>query len=580
MTTFEQWLLLLRVHWKMLRVKTAVTARRSRLMTATIIGFLATYTISSHWLFERGLQYISKLPAAGALLSDRLIYVMFFCFLMMLIFSVAVTGYISLYRNQDTRWLLTLPISHRAVFLWKCFESAMFSSWGLVFILAPLLVAFGGIRDVSPFFFLKVIGVLFPFLLLASALGSLILITATRFLTRKQFASGLTVAAAILTVSVVQTALQDREITENAGLGAALTFQKVLHHTNVSINRAMPSTWLAGSIIEWTRPYRSFTSLLYPTLLLSNCLMALLLVVAAGRSWFYDSWNRSVQQSAASAIRRKNQNTASKEQIRRDYPQPSPLRLFTGRPIAAISRKDVLTFIREPAQWVQFGLVFGLLAIYASGLRQMNGDLSSPRDLYLVAFLNLSVCALALSTLTTRFVFPQFSLEGRRLWILAMSPLQMSSLILQKFVISSLCSGLMIIVILLIGGYNLQLGLQDTLFFASAIGLLTLGLNALAAGLGVLFPNLEESNAAKIVSGFGGTLCLVGSFIYILIFLLLLAYSRWEIFQLNEIDPFWLQQPRSQLVLGLLLTLTLAVTILPLLFSRKKLKRLEILSNL
>jgi hypothetical protein len=210
----------------------------------------------------------------------------------------------------------------------------------------------------------------------------------------------------------------------------------------------------------------------------------------------------------------------------------------------------------------------------------MNGDLSSPRDLYLVAFLNLSVCALALSTLTTRFVFPQFSLEGRRLWILAMSPLQMSSLVLQKFAISSLCSGLMIIVILLIGGYNLQLGLQDTLFFASAIGLLTLGLNALAAGLGVLFPNLEESNAAKIVSGFGGTLCLVGSFIYILIFLLLLAYSRWEIFQLNEIDPFWLQKPRSQLVLGLLLTLTLAVTVVPLLFSRKKLKRLEILSNL
>jgi hypothetical protein len=138
----------------------------------------------------------------------------------------------------------------------------------------------------------------------------------------------------------------------------------------------------------------------------------------------------------------------------------------------------------------------------------------------------------------------------------------------------------MIIVILLIGGYNLQLGLQDTLFFASAIGLLTLGLNALAAGLGVLFPNLEESNAAKIVSGFGGTLCLVGSFIYILIFLLLLAYSRWEIFKHNEIDPFWLREPRSQLVVGLLLTLTLAVIVVPLLFSRKKLKRLEILSNL
>lgn len=564
----------------MLRVKTAVAAGRSRLMTATIIGFLAAYTITAHWLFEKGLEYVSKLPAAGALLSDRLIYVMFFCFLMMLIFSVAVTGYIALFRNRDTRWLLTLPVSHQAVFLWKCFESAMFSSWGLVFILAPLLVAFGGIRDVSPLFYIKVISVLFPFLLLASALGSLILISAVRFLTRKQFAWGLAIAAAVLTASAIQTALEDREISENAGLGAALTFQKVLHHTNVSINRAIPSTWLAGSIIEWTRPYRSFSNLLYPTLLFSNFLMAGLLVISAGKHWFYRSWNRSLQQSATSAINRERRVAASQDQIRRDFPRASFLRTLIGRPLAAISRKDVLTFIREPAQWVQFGLVFGLLAIYASGLRQMNGDLSAPRDLYLVAFLNLSVCALALSTLTTRFVFPQFSLEGRRLWILAMSPLQLSSLVLQKFVMSSLCSGFMIIVILLIGGYNLQLGWQDTLFFASAIGLLTFGLNALAVGLGVLFPNLEESNAAKIVSGFGGTLCLVGSFIYILLFLLLLAYSRWEIFKENEINPLWLQEPRSQMAIGLLLFLTLAVIIVPLLFSQKKLKRLEILSNL
>src|SRR5690606_16320690 len=103
----------------------------------------------------------------------------------------------------------------------------------------------------------------------------------------------------------------------------------------------------------------------------------------------------------------------------------------------------------------QFTVVFGLLALYASGLRKMNGDLGHPRDLYLVAFLNLSVCALALSTLTTRFVFPQFSLEGRRLWILAMSPLRLPTVVIQKFVTSTLCSGLAVVAILCIGGYNL-----------------------------------------------------------------------------------------------------------------------------
>ena len=36
----------------------------------------------------------------------------------------------------------------------------------------------------------------------------------------------------------------------------------------------------------------------------------------------------------------------------------------------------------------------------------------------MISYLNLGASALTLSTLTTRFVFPQFSLEGRRLWIL------------------------------------------------------------------------------------------------------------------------------------------------------------------
>ncbi len=580
MSTFSQWLILFRYHLKMLRVKAIVAARHSRLMTLTIGTFLAAYTIVSYWLFHEGLEYVARLPAAGSLLSDRLIYVMFFCFLLMLIFSVAVTGYISLFRNRDTRWLLTLPVTHRAIFLWKCFESAMFSSWGLVFILAPLLVAFAQAREVSPDFFLKAVAVLIPFLLLASALGSLVLITAVRFLTKRQFAIGMGIIAVVLIVSAVRTGLEDKEAREQSGLSAALTFQQVLHHTNASVNRAFPSTWLSSAIIDWTRSFRHGGNLLYPALLFSNCAMGILLLTQAGKGWFYQSWNRSLQQSASSALLRESKSPTSRESLLADLPRRSPLHKIIGRPLAAITQKDFLTFFREPAQWVQFSLVFGLLAIYASGLRQMNGDITAARDLYLVAFLNLAVCALALSTLTTRFVFPQFSLEGRRLWILAMSPLRLPSLVTQKFITSTICSGLLIALILFIGGYNLRLGLADSLFFAGAIAFLAIGLNALAVGLGVLFPNLEESNAAKIVSGFGGTLCLVSSFIYILAFVFLLAFARWEVFRDNTVDPFWYESRKSIGILSILGALTLAVTVIPLLFSRKKLKRLEILSNL
>ena len=63
------------------------------------------------------------------------------------------------------------------------------------------------------------------------------------------------------------------------------------------------------------------------------------------------------------------------------------------------------------------------------------------------------------------------------------------------------------------------------LFFAAVITAMTLALNGLAVGLGVLFPNFKDANPGKIVSGFGGTLCLVLSFLYILASVVMLAYG-------------------------------------------------------
>jgi ABC-2 type transport system permease protein len=61
----------------------------------------------------------------------------------------------------------------------------------------------------------------------------------------------------------------------------------------------------------------------------------------------------------------------------------------------------------------------------------------------------------------------------------------------------------------------LQLGAARTVFFCVAIAVMTLVLNSLAVGLGSLYPDFKETNPSKIVSGFGGTLCLVISFAYI-----------------------------------------------------------------
>jgi ABC-2 type transport system permease protein len=70
--------------------------------------------------------------------------------------------------------------------------------------------------------------------------------------------------------------------------------------------------------------------------------------------------------------------------------------------------------------------------------------------------------------------------------------------------------------LVLIASLTISLPWHRVLFFALAIVMLSFGLTALALALGTLIPNFRESNPARIVSGFGGTLCLIASFLYIL----------------------------------------------------------------
>ena len=48
-------------------------------------------------------------------------------------------------------------------------------------------------------------------------------------------------------------------------------------------------------------------------------------------------------------------------------------------------------------------------------------------------------------------------------------------------------------------------------------GLVCVGLTGLAVGLGALFPNYRETNPSRIVSGFGGTLTLVLSVLFVVV---------------------------------------------------------------
>src|SRR5207237_10125559 len=107
----------------------------------------------------------------------------------------------------------------------------------------------------------------------------------------------------------------------------------------------------------------------------------------------------------------------------------------------ALVGKDVRVFWRDTSQWSQFVIFFGLLGLYVVNLRNVAYDWNNPYWAAFVSFLNLGAASMTLATLTTRFVFPQFSLEGKRLWMVGMVPYGLKRVLLEKFWLSSVCSG-------------------------------------------------------------------------------------------------------------------------------------------
>ncbi len=151
--------------------------------------------------------------------------------------------------------------------------------------------------------------------------------------------------------------------------------------------------------------------------------------------------------------------------------------------------------------------------------------MDNPFWTHLVSFLNLGACSLNLATLTTRFVYPQFSLEGKRLWIVGMAPLGLVNVVKAKYWLANITSLTVTLGLITLSCHMLEMSLARTLFFGVAVTVMTLTLTGLAVGLGALYPNFKEENPSKIVSGFGGTFCLVLSFLYILGAVVLLALA-------------------------------------------------------
>ncbi len=474
---------------------------------AVVMIFGVGLVASLFYAISRAFVFLRAYPDFQAQLAGYLFSIYFMTMLLMLTFSNAIISFGALFRSRETQMLLSLPLPHHTIFCYKTGESLLFSSWAFLVLGGPLTVAYGlygGPGRMAWTFYPAAFGTMLPFVFIPASVGSLLGMLLTRYFPRNR-GKVLGLFFALLAAAAVAFFVKSGLSRYRGAVDIDEQFVSEIFDT-LSFSQSVwfPSWWVSeGTIAAAEQNWPAFA--FHGGLLASTALFLWMLSDFAAEKLYASSYSRAM----GTPSRRIYRPGGPLDWIGRKLGRWAP---FTARMVV----KDVRTFLRDPVQWSQVVIFFGLLFIYVANLKNLGYQRlvldqlgASERWANFVAFTNLAAAGLTLATLTTRFVFPLISVEGRRFWILGLLPVSRSRILWGKYVFALL--GAFLLLVPLVALSSRMLGSAPKMAWMHVVTALAmcLGLPGIAVGMGALFPNFNEETPSKIVSGFGGTLCLI-----------------------------------------------------------------------
>ncbi|MBN1911179.1 MAG: hypothetical protein JW818_15640 [Pirellulales bacterium] len=504
-----------RAFWQMRVRRAAAHVRelfaRSRFRLALIAVLSFLLWAGMFWMFASGFEFLKELPHRVTYdQTVAAVFAMFFAaLLVMLIFSTGVLLYGALFWTQDTRLLLTLPVRVERAFLHKFQEAVLFGSWAFLLLGSPMLLAYGIVDGAPWYYYVVLLPYLVAFTYIPAGLGAMACLAVVAWMPRHR--THILIVVGVLAVGAASWWAWSLTFGSEGVMLTPAWFRHILGRIQFSQQQLLPSWWLSAGLLE--AAHGSWHEcVLYLTLLVANALVCRqVAVLMAGRLY-------------RPAFQRLQTHPRPSRGPRPGWFDRVVLRLI---PLPVAMRqllvKDLRLFRRDPVQWSQFLIFFGLLALYFLNIRRFGSDTRHVAWVNLVSFLNLSVVGLILSTLTTRFIFPMISLESRRFWILGLLPIRRETILWSKFLFAAAGSFLPCCLLVFFSDTMLRVPGHIQASHQSTCLILCLGLSGIAIGLGAKMPNLREDSPSRIAAGFGGTLNLVVSAVYVLVVVTLTA---------------------------------------------------------
>ena len=527
------------LRWRMIQnsISTQSWKRWSEISVSLVI------LLSVEWggfiLFSKAFAFLIGQGEIGQIMLDRLFNMGWTVIFLLLIISNIITAFSTLYRSPEVAFLLTTNLSYTNIFKLKYVDNVVFSSWAIVLLGLPLILAYGSIRGISglTLLTLSTIGLL-PLILIAGAIALIV----TVLLARLSEYIKLRISFVLLGIAFAGLFLLYRQFSQAEMVVAGdVSNLRYLGRYIGNLSRIpfpiAPSYWfseLFRTIINGDAVGLAF----YSGLLLTTMLVAWEIMLLVIRRIYYPSWQ--ILQSSSRIITTTNKARGNLFRTRK-----------WGKPRSqALYLKDLVQFLRTPQQWIQFLMFLLLIMIYIVNLSRIQYNLQFAGDFWnrLVFILNFGFSGFILASLITRFVFPLISIEGRNRWVLLSAPVAVGQILRQKFWLSVTIFFVLAELVALVSGMLLHHAIGLIIISSLMLLLMSVSLTSLSLGLGAVFPIYHETNPMRIVSGLGGIIAI----------LLSLAYLGLMVLSMVGILGFYLSNNYNILFWGLVAGIVLA----------------------
>ena len=554
------WLLRPKLRSKLNRARTD----EGRVFKAGLLGFMGLFFWTLIFaVIYRMLLYFRGTQGIGDLLAGKLLGLAFLTFLMILVLSNVITALSTFFLSDDLELVVASPVEPMKVYGARLVETIVDSSWMVALLAVPLLLAYGVIYSADWRYYVLAVGTIIPFLVVPAVLGSAATLLLVNVFPARRTRDLLALIGLFSAAGVVALFrfLRPERLVRPEEFRDLVDFMTVLR---TPTSPWLPSEWAADALLTHLNGYWD----LFPFLMLWSTAAAFVVVGAWLHARYYQAGFTRAQEGSERREGRIRSLVVDRF-------------LAGARPSTRVLvAKEIRVFFRDTTQWSQLLLLGVLVAVYVYNITVLplyTGEQISFFLINVVSFLNLGLAGFVVAAIAARFVFPAMSLEGRMMWLLRSSPLDVRTLFWSKYWVGTV--PLLLVALPLIVITNVVLEASTFILVLTTVTMVgvTCALTALALGFGALYPNYETENVAEIPTSFGGLLFMMAAVTYLAGVVVLEAWPVYTFLSSRLRDGEAAVGP-VPLILGILgaLLLTVAAVALPLWAGIRRVRKVEL----